>query len=155
MSKSRRKWPWVVGGIVLLLFVIGLTDGGEKDSTSTAPPAASQAPAPAVPAQVMLPADPVGKDRQQPTPPTGPVTSAGQQAALTTPAERVETPSERTTAARPQPAARQPHNDSSSANAVYYQNCDAARAAGAAPLTSGEPGYRLGLDRDKDGTACE
>lgn len=38
---------------------------------------------------------------------------------------------------------------------VYYKNCDAARAAGAAPLHAGEPGYRSALDRDKDGVACE
>jgi hypothetical protein len=31
----------------------------------------------------------------------------------------------------------------------------AARAAGAAPLRVGEPGYRSGLDRDSDGVACE
>ncbi len=39
--------------------------------------------------------------------------------------------------------------------AVYYANCAAARAAGAAPLHRGDPGYRTGLDRDGDGTACE
>ncbi|MCA0337240.1 MAG: thermonuclease family protein [Actinobacteria bacterium] len=39
--------------------------------------------------------------------------------------------------------------------AVHYANCAAARAAGAAPLRIGEPGYRPGLDRDKDGIACE
>lgn len=38
---------------------------------------------------------------------------------------------------------------------VYYANCSEARAAGAAPLHRGEPGYRLGLDRNKDGVACE
>jgi hypothetical protein len=38
---------------------------------------------------------------------------------------------------------------------AYYANCDAARAAGAAPLYAGEPGYRSGLDRDGDGVACE
>lgn len=38
---------------------------------------------------------------------------------------------------------------------VYYANCDAARAAGAAPLYRGDPGYRAGLDRDDDGVACE
>jgi hypothetical protein len=37
----------------------------------------------------------------------------------------------------------------------YYSNCAAARAAGAAPLHQGEPGYRSGLDGDHDGTACE
>jgi hypothetical protein len=38
---------------------------------------------------------------------------------------------------------------------VYYANCDAARAAGAAPLFIGQPGYRTKLDRDGDGVACE
>jgi len=38
---------------------------------------------------------------------------------------------------------------------VYYQNCDAARAAGAAPVHRGDPGYGAHLDRDGDGTACE
>jgi hypothetical protein len=45
-------------------------------------------------------------------------------------------------------------DDPGSDNA-YYANCSAARAAGAAPLHRGDPGYRPGLDRDGDGTACE
>ncbi|HLU54059.1 MAG TPA: excalibur calcium-binding domain-containing protein [Pseudonocardia sp.] len=36
-----------------------------------------------------------------------------------------------------------------------FKNCTEARAAGAAPLYAGEPGYRGALDRDKDGVACE
>ncbi|MDJ0319484.1 DUF1524 domain-containing protein [Pseudarthrobacter sp. PS3-L1] len=39
--------------------------------------------------------------------------------------------------------------------AVYFQNCTAARAAGAAPLYAGQAGYRAEMDRDKDGVACE
>lgn len=38
---------------------------------------------------------------------------------------------------------------------VYYKNCAAAKAAHVTPLHRGEPGYRSGLDRDGDGTACE
>lgn len=38
---------------------------------------------------------------------------------------------------------------------AYYGNCAAARAAGAAPLHRGDPGYRRGLDRDGNGVACE
>jgi hypothetical protein len=38
---------------------------------------------------------------------------------------------------------------------VYYANCSAARAAGAAPLLAGQRGYRRALDRDGDGVACE
>lgn len=40
-------------------------------------------------------------------------------------------------------------------SSAYYDDCDAARAAGAAPLRAGEPGYRAGLDGDRDGVACE
>jgi hypothetical protein len=38
---------------------------------------------------------------------------------------------------------------------AYYRNCSAARAAGAAPLYTGDPGYGPHLDRDGDGVACE
>ncbi|KRD43473.1 hypothetical protein ASE38_04325 [Cellulomonas sp. Root930] len=43
----------------------------------------------------------------------------------------------------------------SSGGAVSYKNCDAVRAAGAAPLRVGDPGYSDKLDRDGDGVACE
>lgn len=36
-----------------------------------------------------------------------------------------------------------------------YPNCAAARAAGAAPIYAGQPGYSGKLDRDGDGVACE
>lgn len=38
---------------------------------------------------------------------------------------------------------------------VYYASCHDAWAAGKAPIHSGEPGYRAGLDGDGDGIACE
>lgn len=36
-----------------------------------------------------------------------------------------------------------------------FSNCAAARAAGAAPVRRGEPGYGSHLDRDDDGVGCE
>lgn len=36
-----------------------------------------------------------------------------------------------------------------------FRNCDAARAAGTAPVHRGEPGYGPHLDRDNDGIGCE
>lgn len=36
-----------------------------------------------------------------------------------------------------------------------FPNCSAARAAGAAPVREGEPGYGRHLDRDGDGIGCE
>src|SRR5690606_36412637 len=38
---------------------------------------------------------------------------------------------------------------------VFYWNCDAVRAAGAAPLAAGQPGYLPHLDRNGNGVACE
>jgi hypothetical protein len=56
------------------------------------------------------------------------------------------------TSPAPAPAAPRPAPPSAS---VYYANCTAARAAGAAPIMRGEPGYASKLDRDNDGIACE
>ncbi|CAH0273284.1 hypothetical protein SRABI83_03709 [Arthrobacter sp. Bi83] len=39
--------------------------------------------------------------------------------------------------------------------AAYYANCAAVRAAGAAPIHAGQPGYSGKLDRDGDGVGCE
>ncbi|WP_347342359.1 excalibur calcium-binding domain-containing protein [Brevundimonas albigilva] len=36
-----------------------------------------------------------------------------------------------------------------------YANCSEARAAGAAPVRRGDPGYGRHLDRDGDGIGCE
>jgi hypothetical protein len=36
-----------------------------------------------------------------------------------------------------------------------FRNCTEARAAGAAPVRSGDPGYSRRLDRDGDGIGCE
>lgn len=36
-----------------------------------------------------------------------------------------------------------------------FRNCSQARAAGAAPVRAGDPGYGVHLDRDRDGVGCE
>lgn len=56
-----------------------------------------------------------------------------------------------TTAPRPTPA---PSSTTASGD-VHYENCTAAREAGAAPVRRGDPGYGRHLDRDGDGTGCE
>jgi hypothetical protein len=58
-GKPRRKWPWIVGGIVLLLFIIGVSGGNEKSSTPTITP---EAQAPAAPPKVTVPGDLVGQN---------------------------------------------------------------------------------------------
>ncbi|WP_147208099.1 excalibur calcium-binding domain-containing protein [Pseudoxanthomonas taiwanensis] len=41
------------------------------------------------------------------------------------------------------------------ANGRAFRNCAEARAAGAAPVRRGDPGYGPHLDRDNDGIGCE
>lgn len=54
------------------------------------------------------------------------------------------------------PAQRAQHNAAANRNGVvHYRNCSQARAAGAAPVRRGDPGYGTHLDRDNDGIGCE
>ncbi|MDO5092143.1 MAG: excalibur calcium-binding domain-containing protein [Propionibacteriaceae bacterium] len=63
---------------------------------------------------------------------------------------------ETVTAEETRPPSRQVAAPASTAEeSVYYANCREAKAAGAAPLHRGDPGYRSDLDRDGDGVACE
>jgi hypothetical protein len=43
----------------------------------------------------------------------------------------------------------------SSSSRREFANCSQARAAGAAPVRAGDPGYGRHLDRDGDGVGCE
>jgi hypothetical protein len=81
--------------------------------------------------------------------------------ATTTPPEPTDIPptidtptTDVTPAPAPEPAAEEEPAPAPAPDA-YYANCAEARAAGAAPMTAGEPGYRPGLDRDNDGIACD
>ncbi|MGP9844024.1 GmrSD restriction endonuclease domain-containing protein [Brachybacterium sp. 107] len=60
-----------------------------------------------------------------------------------------------TTAPAPAPKPASTEDSGSNEGSVYYKNCDAARAAGAAPVHKGEPGYAKHLDRDGDGVGCD
>lgn len=66
VNKARRKWPWIVGGAVLLLLVvIDVLNGCDNSSASRA--AAPHAQTPAAPKPDLI--------ARQPAPPTGPLTS--------------------------------------------------------------------------------
>ncbi|MFJ5047775.1 excalibur calcium-binding domain-containing protein [Streptomyces sp. NPDC088719] len=62
------------------------------------------------------------------------------------------TPASASNASDSDPKATDPATDPAPA---YYENCDAARDAGAAPVEEGDPGYAPHLDRDGDGVGCE
>ena len=68
----------------------------------------------------------------------------------------------RAPATAPAPARSQFQQSLGRSNAVgatgpggAFRNCTEARAAGAAPVRRGEPGYGPHLDRDNDGIGCE
>ena len=121
--------------------------------TATASPSATPTPSPS-PTPTPSPA-PTPTPRPTPTPSPIPTTQAppSESPAPSATQEPEPTPEEETQAggggAAPAPAP-EPKQES-----AYYPNCKAARAAGAAPLYRGDPGYREELDRDRDGIACE
>lgn len=56
---------------------------------------------------------------------------------------------------RAQPAAPLAPLTESGTRSRAFANCAEARAAGAAPVRRGQPGYGPHLDRDNDGIGCE
>lgn len=96
------------------------------------------------------PAQPIPQDPSSPAEPASTTPPAPAPAPATTPVPEPAPRQEFTPPAPPAPAP-EPVPDAN----VYYQNCTAVRAAGRAPLYSGQPGYRPALDRDHDGIACE
>ncbi|MEU3467648.1 excalibur calcium-binding domain-containing protein [Streptomyces sp. NPDC006687] len=131
-----------MGAIVLLLAGCedaapgkGAPEGRPSASiTATASQSASQSPSPSAPVS------PSGT----PTAPAG------------APSKAAGAPSRPAPAAEPSNAPAYPAPErTQEPSAVYYKNCDAAKAAGAAPIQRGQPGYREALDRDKDGIACD
>ncbi|MBE4717325.1 excalibur calcium-binding domain-containing protein [Pseudarthrobacter sp. AB1] len=76
--------------------------------------------------------------------------AAAQQVAAQKAAEAAAQQAAQQTAVKPAPVVQAPAPAS-----AYFASCAEAKAAGAAPLYSGQAGYRAALDRDKDGVACE
>jgi hypothetical protein len=68
---------------------------------------------------------------------------------------RATAPTESRTKVTTRPKATTTKPTSTKATSGGYANCSEARAAGAAPILRGEPGYAPKLDRDSDGIACE
>ena len=123
--------------------------------TVTASPSPSPTPTPS-PSPTPTPTpSPTPTPTPTPTPSPSPTTQAPPPEPSTPPETQEPEPTPETDTqgggggAAPAPAP-EPKQES-----TYYPNCKAAKAAGAAPLYQGEPGYRPELDRDKDGVACE
>ncbi len=186
-----RRWPWVTGGVAVLVVIIALT---HNPATSTPPTATigdpgTTAPAPTqsstTPTNTAIPAPSTGRPAPAIVAPALPRTTPPHTVARVAPTPRAVGPALTTTprpipvaasttaaqppkpvtasgpganvAEAPPPALPTPlvQTPLPSTQPTYYTNCAAVRAAGAAPLHRGDPGYRPGLDRDGDGIACE
>lgn len=93
-----------------------------------------------------------------PPPPTTTAPPTTTRAAAATTAPATTTPRPTTTTPAPvvvAPPAELPPDPPAPPVRVHYPNCSAVKAAGAAPIRAGEPGYSRKLDRDGDGIACE
>jgi hypothetical protein len=77
------------------------------------------------------------------------------------PSEEDSSSTEETTSSTKKPATRKPTTKATvkpkpTHTEVYYESCiDVWNSGDGDGIRKGEPGYRRGLDRDGDGTACE
>ena len=152
----------LVIGISALVLGAALSPHEEPPTTTpaSAPASVPQLTAPASPPVAVAPAQqtlvaPQPAVQQLPTEPAVQTTVPEQFVQVPTPAKRPVPTVARAPRVVPAPAPRTVEAEQSDQTAAYYKNCAAARAAGAAPLRTGDPGYRAGLDRDSDGIACE
>lgn len=140
MASSQIRWPrWAkiaVPATAALIALSGCGTGGSQapKSREAVNPAPIVSPTPVTTQPITAPTEPIVSSPEPTRTATAPATKT--QAPVRPPAP---------TETQPAPADGE----------VYYANCAAAKAAGAAPLQQGDPGYRSGLDRDDDGVACE
>ncbi len=181
-GSRRGAAPWVVGGLLAVLVAGGFAHGvGSGELPREVPLAAvGAAPTPVRPSATPSATPvPVPEPVAQPTPRAA-AAPARSRTAAPAPAPTPDPPAEDDEHAdehseEHSDAAESADHDSSSDEhsdrrpdspsapsggsggdrEVRYRSCVEARLAGAAPIRRGEPGYRAGLDRDRDGVACE
>ncbi|GAA4481227.1 hypothetical protein GCM10023094_28970 [Rhodococcus olei] len=166
---AKKHWPLIVAGTAAALLSVGAcgTGGGSEStptptsvapSTTTPPKTTTRTAAvptsttaPQAPAGLFAPADPTTY-----APPATEAQIAPARADVYTPPPApAHTPPPAPAPFVAPPAAPAPVAPKPPASSTYYANCAAVRAAGAAPLYAGSPGYSTKLDRDGDGVACE
>jgi len=137
--------------LFVLALIVAIASGTAIFGVVLANPAttaqAPQVPTPEAPEPAIQPLPQTGRGapiERAPSPPPG---SAADDAppgkvTTTTPAAKVGDDAVERTPPTPSPT-------------VYYQNCNKAHRAGAAPLYPEDPGYRDKLDKDGNGIACD
>ncbi|MEV0091261.1 excalibur calcium-binding domain-containing protein [Streptomyces sp. NPDC050738] len=143
-GRSKKKGYLLAAGGAAVVFLAGVgvgTSGDAQDASDAAPKATATVTAqPSVTPTVTETASP----KATPTV-TKTVTAAAEPTKSTKTAKSAKTGGTSDSTAE----------DTSGATAKWYKNCDAVRAANAAPIHRGDPGYDSHLDRDGDGVGCE
>ncbi|MCY1143794.1 excalibur calcium-binding domain-containing protein [Actinoplanes sp. Pm04-4] len=174
MTNEPRPWQQPVkknnntvalvafGAIALSLLVCGgvfvgqIFTGSPDPKPTTAAPRnlaalptteAVEAPAETVPTAEVL-ATPTATPSRTPTSKPAPTRTTSKPTVK--PTTKTKKPKPRPTTKKPKP-----RKTTKAPTSVYYKNCSAVRAAGAAPIHRGDPGYGRHLDRDGDGIGCE
>ncbi|GAA2474581.1 hypothetical protein GCM10010406_08310 [Streptomyces thermolineatus] len=146
LHKRKRVWA---GGFLLFVLGAGCSGVGGAAGASSAGPSSAR------------PSNTVTV--------TSTATAAPEEPEPTVTVTETETETEKVTATATVTVTREAGEDSSSGGggssvggggssgggSVYYRNCSEARAAGAAPVRRGAPGYGSHLDRDGDGVGCD
>ncbi|WP_052593542.1 excalibur calcium-binding domain-containing protein [Luteipulveratus mongoliensis] len=161
----QRKMTYVVAGLLLIGFVAAVGNGADDNGPAQAAPLGTATGADATSASptapTSTPSSAIADEQATQSVPLAPTTKAASAPKKTPPRTATATSPRTLTPRKTAPVA--PRTSTSRATkprtlvggSVYYKNCDAVRAAGKAPLHAGEPGYRLKLDRDRDGIACD
>lgn len=159
--KKKRKWPWIVAAVFAFFVIVGLVVPSEEKADEK-PKTVAEASTPAMtsPPKTTSTTTTATTTTTTAAPPTRIVTSVVT-SIVEVPATR-DIPPTNTVVQAPLPVMPRtstpvyvPVAPDSDAGAVYYENCTAVKAAGAAPIMQGEAGYRSALDRDGDGVACD
>ncbi|MFG2219976.1 excalibur calcium-binding domain-containing protein [Streptomyces sp. NPDC048685] len=144
LPDRRPKWARkrIVIPAAVVLFLVGVGIGAADDPAATQKTAAAKA-APSATATVTATPAPSVTETVTASPEPAPTVTKTRTVRVTVP-----------------PAAEDDGSSGGSgsgggSSSTYYANCTAVRAAGAAPIHAGEPGYGRHLDRDGDGVACE
>lgn len=127
----------LAGAAIAAALCTSLVACADQEDPKPAPTSTAPRPTPTTPSPKPTPTRPSPTSTPTPTPsPTSEDATPTEAAALPTKAEAEEPP---------EPVEPE----------VYYSNCSEVRAAGAAPIRRGQPGYSSKLDRDGDGIACD
>lgn len=145
-QSKAAKWPLIVAGAALLFAGIGQSSAQARQAQP-----AQLVPSPAPTVTTTVTATPTPSAGPTPTLTPTATSAPASIAPLAAPATtKAAVSGSGTTSGRTSGG-----STSTGGSSVYYANCTEVKAAGAAPIHRGQPGYSSKLDRDGDGVACE